>query len=275
MSSAQAIEQGEPRGRTRPPRILNVVRDPRPEEIGLRVDWSPWYLSEEEDTGKSPEQERIIALLKSVLHELAEKREWRDVYIAGDQFFAWIPEEPNVRISPDVYLLDGVPKPPFPQMWETWRGYPPPRFAVEVVFSKQGRPPRWRKDYEDGPPKYAHLGTSELVIFDPDPAAGRAMKGRVALQVYRREADGAFVRAHHGADPAWSQELSAWLVVVREGPVVWLRVARDEAGHDLVPTTREAKEAERAAKEAERAAKEAAEREVERLRFELERLRGS
>ena len=34
---------------------------------------------------------------------------------AFDNFFAWMEAEPNVRVSPDVYLLDDPPPPPWPK----------------------------------------------------------------------------------------------------------------------------------------------------------------
>ncbi|MBI2891940.1 MAG: Uma2 family endonuclease [Deltaproteobacteria bacterium] len=240
----------------RRPRALAVVRDPRPDEIDAPIDWSSWYLTDEEDVGESNEQSQIISVLRSVLEQLCRERGWGATYIGSDQFFAWVPGEPLVRVSPDVYLLDDPPPPPLPASWQTWRqGHRPPRFAVEVVSGDDEHPDRWRKDYEEAPEKYAQLGAAELVIFDPEAAAGRARDDhdRVALQIYRRQADGAFVRAHSGRGPAESHELGAWLVVVLEGPVARLRVARDAGGRDLVPTATE---------------------EVASLRQELDRLRG-
>lgn len=193
--------------------------------------------------GEGGEQQRIIFMLMSILTELARERSWEGIHIAGDQFFAWIEEEPLVRVSPDVYLLDDPPPPPLPRMWETWKpGVSPPRFALEVVSGDDRNPQSWRKDYDDSPGKYAQLGTSELVIFDPEAACGRtSAKERVALQVYRREADGSFVRVYAGEGPSRSEELDVHLVVVREGPVTRLRAARDATGRDLVPTTEEAR----------------------------------
>jgi len=280
--------------RGRPPRA-HVVMDPPPDEIGARVDWSAWYLTDEEDMGESGEQHEIIAILESVLRELARERGWQDVLVSGDQFFAWVRKEPLVRVSPDVYLLDDAPPPPHPPSWKTWReGHRPPRFAVEVVSGDERHPARWRKDYEESPAKYAQLGTAELAVFDPEAAAGRAGGERVALQVFRRDDDGAFVRVYGGPGPARSEELDAWLAVVRRGSVARLRVARDAAGLKLVPTAEEARQAEararqaaeeaqqaeakarQAAEEAQQAeaeARQAAEREAAALRAELERLR--
>jgi Uma2 family endonuclease len=248
--------------RVRPPRSLLVLKDPDPAEIDLRVDWSQWYLTDEEDTGEGCEQGEIIRLLMSCLKELARERGWERVYVGGDQFFAWIQAEPLVRVSPDVYLLDDPPPPPRPPSWQTWLpGHRPPRVAVEIVSSDT-----WQKDYEEGPAKYAQLGTAELVIFDPDAVVGKASGGgRTPLTIYRREADGGFVRVYAGSGPARSVELSAWIVSGSDGKVARLCLARDEAGKNLVLTVEEAREEERRARES-------AEREVARLRAELERL---
>lgn len=265
--SSTATEHVTPPGR--PPRALNVVRDPRPEDIGAAIDWSSWYLRDEDDMGEGTEQSEIIDVLKSALRELAAERGWSRVFIGSDQFFAWVPEEPMVRVSPDVYLLDDPPPPPLPASWQTWReGHRAPRFAVEIVSGDEQHPDRWRKDYDQSPQKYAQLGTRELVIFDPQAALGQARDPqRVALQCYRREPDGGFVRVYAGAGPYASAELAASLVVVADGTVARLRVARDPQGRDWVPTAREAREAERDARER-------AERELSELRARLAQLEG-
>lgn len=224
-----------------------VVRDPAPEEVGAPVDWSAWYLTDEEDMGESVEQGEIIRVLLSCLGELIAERAWTTLFCGGDHFFAWVRGEPLVRVSPDVYLIEDPPPPPRPKMWQTWLpGHRPPRWAVEIVSDD------WKKDYEENPPKYAQLGVRELVIFDPEAALNPDRRGqRVLLQVYRRDADGAFVRVYRGDGPARSEEIDAFLVVRREGGAVRLRIARDAAGSDLVPTAEEAK---RGAEEAKRAA---------------------
>ncbi|MBL9106268.1 MAG: Uma2 family endonuclease [Myxococcales bacterium] len=197
---------------------------PTPPEGG----WSAWYLTDEDDVGESTEQGITVRMLLAALTELARERGWARSLVAGDQFFAWVPREPLVRISPDVYLLDDPPPPPYPGMWHTWLpGHAPPRFAVEVVSEK------WKKDYEAAPRKYDQLGARELVVFDPEAAQGPGRDDRTPLQVFRRGDDGAFTCAAAGPGPVHSVELDAWLVVT---PGPRLRIARDPAGADLVAT---------------------------------------
>ena len=206
--------------------------DNSPQHLPPAGGWAEWYLRDEDDVGESTEQGIIVRLLLSAMDELARERGWARTLVAGDQFFAWIPQEPLVRISPDVYLLDDPPAPPYPAMWRTWlAGQAAPRFAVEVVSDD------WAKDYLLAPRKYAQLGTRELVVFDPD---AERRNRRVALQLFRRDdTTGALVRVAAGAAPVHSEELGAWLVVQPHPGGARLRIARDPSGHDLVPTTEE------------------------------------
>jgi Uma2 family endonuclease len=215
-----------------------VVRDLAPEDAAAPIDWSAWYLTDEDDMGESAEQGEIIRVLLSTLGVLAAERAWSNVYIGADQFFAWLSGEPLVRVSPDIYLVDDPPQPPLPKSWQTWLpGHNPPRWAVEIVSEN------WKKDYEEAPPKYAQLGTQELVIFDPEAAKIGSVLGptRVALQVYRRDDDGAFVLVYRGEGPVLSEQIGAYLVVQPAGATVRLRVARDTRSDHLVPTVEEAK----------------------------------
>ncbi|MBI4617334.1 MAG: Uma2 family endonuclease [Planctomycetes bacterium] len=241
----------------RPPRIVTVVRSPG-EGLGPAVDWSGWYLTDEEDMGESPEQHNAIRLFVSVLGQLGRERSWgNSIYVGGDAFFAWMPEEPLVRVSPDVYVLEDPPPPPLPLSWQTWRpGHRAPLLAVEIVSED------WRKDYEEGPEKYAQLGARELVIFDPSatgPDGGRP--DRTPLQVFHRTDEGLFVRRYHGPGPAFLRTLDLYAVVSLDPMGLRLRLSRDAAGRELVPTSEEAQaaaeEAQAAAEEAQVAAEEA------------------
>jgi len=183
--------------------------------------------------GEGTEQGIIVRTLLAALTELARERGWARTLVAGDQFFAWVESEPLVRISPDVYLLDDPPAPPYPAMWHTWlEGQRPPRFAVEVVSDD------WAKDYQHAPRKYDQLGTRELVIFDPE-ATLASRSRRLVLQLFRRDEHGQLTRVETGEGPCYSAELDAWLVVQRGPGIARLRIARDAAGTDLVATAEE------------------------------------
>jgi Putative restriction endonuclease len=216
-----------------------VVRDPTPDEVVGPVDWPAWYLPDEDDMGEACEQGDIIRTVLSSLGQLAVERRWSDVYLGADTFFAWVPKEPLVRVSPDVYILESPPPRPLPKSFQTWlAGHRPPSWAAEIVSED------WRKDYDQAPEKYAQLGVRELVIFDPEVAlAGGNWGPRAPLQVYQRAEDGAFVRCYIGNGPARSDELDAYLVARREGGAARLRIARDLAGRNIVPTADEAKRA--------------------------------
>jgi hypothetical protein len=83
----------------------------------------------------------------------------------------------------------------------------------------------------------------------------------------RRDDDGAFIRVYAGPGPTRSDELGAYLVVARDGAAARLRIARDSAGEQFVPTAEEAKQAAEQAKQA-------AEDRVLLLEAELAKLRG-
>lgn len=261
-----------PNVRTRPPRSLEVVLNPSAADIKTKVDWSSWYLTDEEDMGESCEQNLIIRELLSYLTQLAKERKWQNVFIGADQFFAWVENEPLVRVSPDVYLLDDPPPRPFPDSWQTWLpGHKPPRLAFEIVS----------KDYNQAPAKYAQLGTQELIIFDPQAViTSKLSRKRVVLQIFRRAVDSGFIQVYQGTGPARSEELDAWLVVKRDAMTASLGIARNAAGTDLVLSTEQILEQEAQARQQadqvqaqERLARQQAERLLAEAVAELQRLK--
>jgi hypothetical protein len=95
------------------------------------------------------------------------------------------------------------------------------------------------------------MGTTELIVFDPELAGPRALGGPVPLQQWCRR-DGLFERVAFGAEPVYSTVLDAWVIARGER----LDIADDREGALVWQT-----EAER-----ERARREALEREVAELR---------
>ena len=216
----------------RPPSVLQVVRNPASMLAIPDIDWTAWYLTEEQDEGESWPHAHICHTFETQLRCWVALQRDPHSRVGGNVFFQWVQSQPLVQISPDAFVVDSAPE-PLPASMQLWLpGHLPPQFALEVVSED------WHKDYDDNPPKYAMLGCKELAIYDPEYAAHRRSKDRVALQVYRRAADGIFARAYAGDGPAYCVQLGAWLVMAPDGSGL-LRIARDAAGLDLVPTADE------------------------------------
>ncbi len=184
----------------------------------------------------------IAQLFASCLRMLLEQQ-GRDDFVGENQLFAWVEKSPNVRLAPDVYLAQKGAV-PLDGLVETWKpGLRPPPFALEVVSEDR------KKDYDNAPQQYADLGVEELVVFDPAAEHVRSSKRRL-LAMFRRQPDGRFAQVSAGGRPVYSEVLHAWVVPHRSNDMVYVRLARDEAGKDLVPTETEQMVVERRAKEA-------------------------
>jgi Uma2 family endonuclease len=234
-----------------------------PQRPGRPADLSEWEIDAEQ-VAENPLQREIVNVLVSSLKELIAARGWKNVQVLCNTFFAWLPERPMVRVSPDVYLLDAPPK-RLPGMWQTWKPENrPPFWALEILSED------WHKDYDQVPPKYEELGCRELVVFDPEAAMGRThLRRRVPLTIYRRSDAGAFVVGYSGPGPALSPELGVWLVPIRDGYSSRLRLSEDREATRIVPTFEEGQEAERLAQNKEHARRVAAERRVAELERKL------
>ena len=226
------------------------------------IAWEDWYLLDEEDMGQAPDHAIIIQAFLDALTVLVSQRRWTEAFVGTDAFFAWLPEHPLVRVSPDVYLLAATPAKPFPRQWELWRGHAPPRFALEVVSQDRVN------ECTVNPEKYAALGAAELVIYDPA-LVGHTVRGTkvLKLQRYTRGADGAFELAEESDDVVFSATLDAFLVVDRSVAPPLLRLCHTPDLKSRFPSSAEWAEQERTTRIE-------AEGELARLREELARLRG-
>ena len=181
-----------------------------------------------ESTAHDAALERACSILRAWA-----KRTNNGARISRNLAVRWLPDHPRTGIDPDVAVLWPGPT-DFDELgsyrvWEPNR--PPPVFAIEVVSS--GHP---YKDYSWVHEGYAAMGAVELLVFDPQLFGPQSLGGPVPLQLWRRDATGAFERVHHGEEPVYSQVLEAWLLV--EGRK--LVISDDRAGKRAWPTLEEA-----------------------------------
>jgi len=218
-------------------------------------------------------QRLIMELLRPMLARfLAEAG--KIATVGADQFIYYREGDPGCRIAPDVYVLPGVPPGRRVRSWKVWQEGLAPSFCFEVVSEDV------RYDYEEKPILYREMGTSELIVFDPE---SEGHPGRYRWQVYRKVKARGLVRVEVSqADRVRSKELGVWLREVGQGADTRVLPASGKNGDVLMLTPEQREERERAEKERERAEKERvraekeiAEREVARLRAEIAELRGS
>jgi Uma2 family endonuclease len=194
--------------------------------------------------------------------------------VARNLAIRWLPDYPRTGLDPDVCVL--LPGPAdFDDLssYKVWEpGRPSPPLAIEVVSASHPY-----KDYRTVHEGYAAMGVLELLVFDPQLFGPKALGGPVALQLWRRDAAGAFERVHFGNQPVYSNVLEAWLSADGRDLVM----SDDRAGKQRWPTEAEQKtsraeaetacaraEAQRAQAEAQRAQAEAARLEAEKAAVE-------
>jgi hypothetical protein len=165
--------------------------------------------------------------------------------IGSDQFVYWDATSPSACLAPDVFVRLGGPDEDFTS-WKTWeRGAP--HVAVEIVSPSDADAESW----EEKLGKYHRLGITELVRFDPD-------EPRSPLQVWDYVEGDLVEREVVPGGPTECVPLGLWWIVKEDRKLgVVLRLARDPAGLDLLPTDVEAEKARRLVAEAGREAAEA------------------
>jgi Uma2 family endonuclease len=223
-------------------------------------------------------------------------RDDADVYVASDNFVYYEEGNPSAVISPDVYVVFGVPG----RLRRTYRLWDEGGHAPTVVFEVSSRG-TWVEDKGNKMTVCAMLGVREYYLYDPEldylepPLQGYRLDG----DQYDRmlpDAEGAHrsdvlgLTLHlDGArlvltDTVSGERLLSPMEVYAE--VLALRTAREaeaaareaaEAGREAEAARKTAEagwEAEAAARETAETARETVEAENQRLRAELERLRG-
>jgi Uma2 family endonuclease len=191
-----------------------------------------------------------------------------DVYIAGNNFIYFEEGNPRARVSPDTYVVFGVPK-GFRDTYFTWKnGGRLPSVVIEFTSKETRREDHGRKKqvYE------TQFGAPEYFIFDP-----RAEYQKPRLQGFR------LIGASYEPIPNNGGRMNSGqlhLDLVEEGDRLrffepargrWLPTAIEESRRADREATRADHEAERAERESQ--ARLAAEAETERLRAQLEALK--
>jgi hypothetical protein len=174
--------------------------------------------------------------------------------------------DPKRFLAPDGFVRLGRVDDMFDN-WKTWeRGAP--ELCVEIVSEFDPSLASWERKLV----RYHELGALEVVRFDPELAEGKR------IRVWDRLENDLVERLVESDTTPCTVLGLHWVVVPTDLWPLALRLARDPAGRDLVPTKKET--AERARENAERSradaesARDAAERRVRELEEELRRARG-
>lgn len=214
--------------------------------------------------GESGLQKWVCDLLIRLLRSYFAEMEERPMLVGGNQFFYLREGDTELRIAPDVYVVEDETLPITEvRSWKVWehegKG---PALAVEVVSEE------YEKDYDPAQlARYQQLGTRELVRYDPEfylhPRALKFGPRRLLTHWVRDEAGLLVEQPLASKRSARSSLYDFWFVHESQRD---LRLGVGPQGRRLWPTDAEARH-----EETQRA--ERAEAELARLRAELERLR--
>jgi Uma2 family endonuclease len=205
-----------------------------------------------------------------------------DVYVSGNLMFYYKRGDPSAVVSPDVFVIKGVPKQER-RTYKLWEEHKPPVTIFEIT-SRSTR-------LEDKGTKrelFAMLRVREYFLFDPlaeylkPPLQGYRLEGEefIAMQP---DAEGALISKDLGLrmyrDGSYLRliDLATGQPLLRPAELDRARRAAEATARAAEATARAAEATARAAEATARAeadARRAAEAEVERLRAEIARLSG-
>jgi len=89
-------------------------------------------------------------------------RDVPDVYVVGNMFLYYVQGDPRAVVSPDVFLVRGVPKAPRRRIYKLWEEGEAPSLVIEVTSDSTS-------DEDTGKKKaaYERLEVEEYLLFDP------------------------------------------------------------------------------------------------------------
>jgi Putative restriction endonuclease len=174
-------------------------------------------------------EDKLRFELRTALFQLIQLAFGDRAIVGSDQFVYFDAGDPQRRLAPDVMVWVGAPDELF-GAWKVWeRGAP--HVAVEIVSPSDAGPKPWSKKLE----AYRQCGVPELVRFNP-----RA-KRTPPLRIWDR-VDGDLVeRDVSSASGRHCDALGLYWCIAPDPKLgSMLRLARDAAGRDLLPTLAEA-----------------------------------
>jgi Putative restriction endonuclease len=179
-------------------------------------------------TDEEVPEHKLHVELRTALYQLIRLALGDRVIVGTEQFVYFDAGDPRRCLAPDVMVWVGAPDEIFGS-WKVWeRGAP--HLAVEIVSPSDAPPGPWQKKLE----QYVQCGVREVVRFDPLAKNGR-------LRIWDR-IDGDLVerdvasQAGHQCDALGLY----WCLAVDPTLGLMLRLSRDSAGLELLPTLEEA-----------------------------------
>jgi hypothetical protein len=206
-----------------------------------------------------PETNRHLEL-RTTLYLLLKRAFKERATIGSEQFVYYDPTNAKKNLAPDVFVKLDIPHKTF-RTWKVWqRGAP--EIAVEIVSDSDEAEDDWNEKLE----RYRATGIAEVVRFDADDKEHpiRVWDHLDGDLVERLPEDGAFECVALGL---------YWVTVPDPELDAVLRLARDRAGRDLLPTSTEAEREEARARAEEARARAEAEKARDALAAEVAELR--
>ncbi|MBI2378922.1 MAG: Uma2 family endonuclease [Deltaproteobacteria bacterium] len=184
----------------------------------------------ESDTHRDEAQRFVIEVLEDRFE--AEPR----VYVSGSNFVYFVEGDPAEVVSPDAYVVFGVPKRPR-RIYKVWEEGRTPRVVFEITSKSTKKEDRGSKMVT-----YSDLGVPEVYLFDP-----LAEWMTQSLRAFRSTGDRYLEVVPSSSRRFHSEALGLDLGVV-DGHLRFF----DPGTGMMLPTRKEALEQERARAEAER-----------------------
>lgn len=179
-------------------------------------------------TDEEVPEHKLHVELRTALYQLVRLALGDRVIVGTEQFVYFDASNPKRCLAPDLMVWVGAPDEIF-GAWKVWeRGAP--HVAVEIVSPSDAPPGPWKKKLE----QYVQCGVREVVRFDPV-----AKKGR--LRIWDRIEGDLVERDLSSPAGQLCDALGLyWCLTVDPTLGLMLRLARDRAGRDLLPTLEEA-----------------------------------